>query len=321
MIIVTGGAGFIGSNLVTGLNRQGREDILVVDNLKDGRKFHNLVTTKINDYLDKNAFFALISKDEDFADKIDVVFHDGACTVTTEWDGQYMLQNNFEYSKVLLHYCTKRHIPFIYASSAAIYGANTNFQVVPKNEKPLNVYGYSKLLFDQYVRQHITKANSPVVGLRYFNVYGPHEQHKNNMASVMLHFNHQALQENKIKLFAASHGYKDGEQRRDFIHIDDVVAVNLWIWKELSRISGPAIFNLGTGQSRSFNDAAKAVLNWHQQHGRSINIEYIPFPEKLQDAYQCFTEADMNTLHTLGFNTKFKTLEKGVKEYLDWLNS
>ena len=319
MIIVTGGAGFIGSNLVRGLNKQGREDILVVDNLKNGKKFTNLVDCKIADYMDKNVFLTKILNEEEFAEKIDVVFHQGACSVTTEWDGKYMLKNNYEYSKILLNYCLKRQIPFIYASSAAIYGASTNFEPIPQNEKPLNVYGYSKLLFDQYVRRITPQIKSPVIGFRYFNVYGPHEEHKESMASVMFHFNDQVLAENKIKLFGASHGYADGEQRRDFVYVDDVVLANLFAWENFK--SGVHILNLGTSKARSFNDVAKIIQNVYKQRGRSVDLEYVPFPENLKDAYQSFTEANIDPLRNLGFNHEFTTLEDGTFEYLLHLNS
>lgn len=317
MIIVTGGAGFIGSNLVQALNRMGHEDIIVVDDLSDGRKFKNLVSAKIIDYLDKDDFLAKVSIDHEFGDKIEAVFHLGACSTTTEWDGRYMLQNNYEYSKILFHYCLKRGIPFIYASSAAVYGKSADFREIPENEKPLNVYGYSKLLFDQYLRKMAPRITIPVIGLRYFNVYGQQEQHKGAQGSVVWHFDTQFKKEHKIKLFVGSSGYADGEQRRDFIHVSDAVAINIWCWQNIKH-SGLHIFNLGTGQSRSFNDVARAVLTWHKQ--AFDKVEYIPFPDKLTDAYQSFTEADMSYLQKLKCEHKFKSLEEGVTEYLDWLN-
>lgn len=313
MIIVTGGAGFIGSNLVCGLNKLGRTDILVVDDLQDGTKFKNIVNCKILDYLDKEDFLNKIKRGDDFKDKIEVVFHEGACSNTMEWDGAYMLKNNYEYSKHLLHYCLARQVPFIYASSAALYGQSKNFAEHPDNEHPINVYGYSKLLFDQYVRRSLPTVNSQVVGLRYFNVYGPQEQHKGKMASVIWHFNQQLLKGDTIKLFMGADGYKDGEQVRDFIFVDDVVKVNLWFWQEC-RASG--IYNLGTGKATSFNQVGREIISWH---GRG-KIEYTPFPQELKGSYQSFTEADMTSLHKIGWDAKFANINYGVKSYLDVVN-
>lgn len=309
MIIVTGGAGFIGSNIVKALNNLGRSDILVVDNLRDGRKFRNLVDCNILDYVDKSDFLQKITRDELLAKKVDVVFHQGACSNTTEWDGSYMMHNNYEYSKVLFHYCLGEHIPFIYASSAAIYGTSTTFQEKPEYERPVNVYGYSKLLFDQYVRKYFPNPKSQVVGLRYFNVYGPREEHKNKMASVAYHFNQQLLKDGKIKLFVGSGGYADGEQLRDFVFVDDVVKVNLWFWQNHSK-SG--IFNVGTGRAATFNAVARAVIAYH---GKG-EIEYIPFPESLINSYQSFTQADLTALRQVGYQQEFTGIEDGVKKYL-----
>ena len=314
MIIVTGGAGFIGSNLIKGLNTKGREDILIVDDLTDGTKFRNLVDLKIMDYWDLDEFVAFIREEQTFAEKIEAVFHQGACSTTTEWDGQYMMENNYTYSKQLLHYCLAREIPYIYASSAAVYGTNLNFEEDADNEAPVNVYGYSKYLFDEYVRRVAGDVNSQVVGLRYFNVYGPREQHKGGMASTAFHFNNQLLEDGVVKLFKGSGGYTDGEQRRDFIYIDDAVAVNLWCFDHPDR-SG--IFNVGAGSSRSFNDMAQAIIDWH---GRG-EIEYIEFPQVLEDSYQSFTEANIDALREAGYADEFLTLEKGVQDYLDWLNT
>jgi len=315
MIIVTGGAGFIGSNLVRALNARGREDLLVVDNLKNGAKYSNLADCAIQDYRDKAAFLTLAVVGEDLPERVDAVFHQGACTETTRWDGRYMMQNNFEYSKVLLHWCLARQVPFIYASSAAVYGAADGaFRVDPACEAPLNVYGYSKLLFDQYVRRSLPGASSQVAGLRYFNVYGPGEQHKGDMASVAFHFNDQALREGQVRLFEGTDGYGHGEQRRDFIHVSDVVAVNLWFLDHPDRTG---IFNVGTGRSQSFNAVARAVVGWHG----SAQIRYIPFPGHLQGHYQSFTEADIAPLREAGYDAPFKTVEDGVHEYLDWLKT
>lgn len=313
MIIVTGGAGFIGSNLVHGLNQKGREDILVVDDLTDGTKFRNIVDARIMDYWDRDTLADAIVNDMEFPEKIDIVFHQGACSVTTEWDGRYMMQNNYDYSKNLLHYCSEKSIPFIYASSGSVYGVNENFREDPANERPVNVYGFSKLLFDNYVRRNLDGIKSQVAGLRYFNVYGPGEQHKKSMASVAWHFNRQLLSSGRVKLFRGYGNYSDGEQRRDFVHVYDIVSVNLW-FMEHSGVSG--IFNVGTGKSRSFNEFARTVIDWH---GRG-EIEYIDFPEHLKDSYQSFTEADLTALKSAGYDAGFISLETGVRQYLDWLN-
>ena len=313
MIVVTGGAGFIGSNIIEALNKAGHENILVVDDLTDGTKFTNIVASKIMDYMDKYDFIAKINADAEFAETIEVIFHEGACSTTTEWDGEYMMANNYQYSKDLLHYCLCHKIPFIYASSAATYGNNTIFVEAPENEAPINVYGYSKFLFDQYVRRILPKAQSQIVGTRYFNVYGPHEQHKDTMASVAYHFNTQLQQAGEVKLFEGCDGYGDGEQLRDFVYVEDAAKVNLWFWKN-PNTSG--IFNLGTGNSETFNAVADAVIDWH---GKG-KIKYIPFPEKLRGCYQSFTEADLTALRAAGYKEEFKTVADGVKLYLDWLN-
>jgi ADP-L-glycero-D-manno-heptose 6-epimerase len=314
MIIVTGGAGFIGSNLVKQLNELGRDDIIVVDNLKDGSKFYNLDDCEIADYLDQDDFLERIQKNMSFATKVEVLFHQGACSDTTEWDGRYMMTNNYEYSKSLLHYCSAHKIPYIYASSAATYGGSSTFKEEREYEKPLNVYGYSKFLFDQYVRRHKKQLTTQVVGMRYFNVYGPREQHKGSMASVAYHFDQQLKATAKMRLFEGSDGYGNGEQRRDFIYVNDVVSVNLWLWDN-PHVSG--IYNVGTGKSQTFNDVANAVKAFHQKG----EIEYIPFPEHLKGSYQSFTEADITNLRQAGYNKPFKTVEQGVSDYLKKLNN
>ena len=312
MIIVTGAAGFVGSNLVLALNRRGRTDIVAVDDLKDGTKFRNLVEAEIADYRDKDAFLQQVTGGS--LGSIEAVFHNGACSDTTEWDGHYMMTVNYDYSKTLLEYCLTHKIPFIYASSAAVYGGGKVFKEERRYEAPLNLYGYSKFLFDQYVRRRMQAAfKSQIAGFRYFNVYGPREQHKGKMASTAFHFNNQILATGNCKLFEGSGGYKDGEQRRDFIHVDDVCAVNLWAW-EHPKVSG--IFNLGTGKSQTFNEVANAVIKFH---GKG-KIEYIAFPENLKGRYQSFTEADMSKLRAAGCEHKFMTVEQGVRKYMEWLN-
>ncbi len=308
MIIVTGAAGFIGSNLVAALNARGVSDILAVDNLQDGAKFRNLADLQIADYLDMDDFLAALHAEHDFG-RVQAVLHQGACSVTTEWDGRYMMRNNFEYSKQLLQWCQLRRIPFIYASSASVYGLGPKYSEEPAHEQPINVYAYSKCLFDQHVRR-LGKLRTQVVGLRYFNVYGPREQHKGGMASVAFHFDRQIRETGECWLFQGSDGYADGEQRRDFVYVRDAVNVNLWF---LDHPQKSGIFNCGTGRSQSFNDVARAVIAWH---GRG-RIAYIPFPEKLKGSYQSFTEADLSRLRAAGCDTAFVTVEEGVKRYLD----
>lgn len=312
MIIVTGGAGFIGSNLVYGLNKTGHTDILVVDDLTDGRKFSNIVDCDILDYWDKDQLKHYVINNNTFPQKVSAIFHQGACSTTTEWDGRYMMQNNYEYSKILLHYAVEHSIPFIYASSGSVYGINSKFTESEENELPVNIYGYSKYLFDVYVRRVALAARSQVVGFRYFNVYGPREQHKKSMASVVFHFNEQMLSSGIVRLFKGSGGYDNGEQRRDFVHVDDITSVNLW-FMENNVPNG--IYNVGTGQSQSFNDIANAVLKWHGQG----NIEYIDFPEKLENCYQNYTQADITALRSTGYDKDFIPLIQGVNNYLDWL--
>ena len=306
MIVVTGGAGFIGSNIVKGLNELGRKDILVVDDLTDGTKFANLADLDIADYMDKDEFISAIVSGENL--DIEVIFHQGACSSTTEWDGKFMMENNYNYSKDLLHYCLDFDIPFLYASSAATYGGRSdNFIEDRVYEKPLNVYGYSKFLFDQYVREILPNANSQICGFRYFNVYGPRENHKGSMASVAYHLNEQITKGEKPKLFAGSDNF-----RRDFIYVGDVVEVNLWFWK--NKVSG--IFNCGTGRAESFQSVADAVLDYHKKG----EIDYIPFPEHLKGRYQSFTQADLTKFRKTGCPIEFKTVSQGTTEYMQWLN-
>lgn len=312
MIIVTGGAGFIGSNIVKTLNEQGETDIIVVDNLKNGVKFKNIADCEISDYLDKDDFIERVTNNESFGGKVKAIFHEGACSSTTEWDGNFMMKNNYEYSKSLLHYCLDNKIQYLYASSASVYGSGTVFSESREYEEPLNVYGYSKFLFDQYVRRHAKDAKSQVVGFRYFNVYGPREQHKGTMSSVAFHHSNQIQETGKVKLFEGYDGYGNGEQSRDFVYVGDAVAVNLWFMQNPDK-SG--IFNLGTGNSQPFNDIAKAVIKFHQKG----EIEYIPFPDHLKGVYQSFTEADITALRTAGYDAPFKSVEEGVTEYLQWL--
>lgn len=312
MIIVTGGAGFIGSNIVKSLNKRGIKDIIVVDDLSDGTKFTNLASLEIADYLDKDDFLARVEKRDHFNNDIQAIFHEGACSTTTEWDGKFMMKNNYEYSKSLLSYCLDRGVNFLYASSAAVYGDGKVFKEERHLERPLNVYGYSKFLFDQHVRKILPHAKSQIAGFRYFNVYGPNENHKGSMASVAWHLNQQLPKNGVVKLFEGCDGYGNGEQRRDFVYVDDVVSVNLW-FMDNPQVSG--IFNVGTGNSQTFNDVANSVIAWHEKG----HLEYIPFPEHLKGRYQSFTQADISNLRAAGYDKPFKTVEQGVKAYLDIL--
>ena len=310
MIVVTGAAGFIGSNLVRGLNAAGRNDIIAVDDLSDGSKFNNLVDCDFLDYLDKDEFMASLPGG---LAGVERVFHQGACSDTLERDGRFMLENNYAWSRRLLDACIENKVAFIYASSAAVYGGNRSFIEQPQCEKPANVYGYSKLLFDRYARRLLQNPASQVAGLRYFNVYGPGEQHKGAMASMIFRLHGQLRENGVVNLFKGSGGYADGEQRRDFIHVDDVVDVNLWFMNN-SRARG--IFNVGTGRSRSFNDIARLLIDRHAG-GR---IQYMDFPEDLLDAYQSFTEADISALREAGYRKPFTSLELGIRKYLDRLS-
>lgn len=311
MIIVTGAAGFVGSNLVRGLNRAGERDILAVDDLSDGRKFENLVDCEIADYWDRDLLLERLNSGLGFVPRR--VYHQGACSVTTEWDGRFMMENNYRYSTELFDYCVGAGVPLIYASSAAVYGGGDCFEEDAGAERPLNVYGFSKLMFDRYVRRRLEGARSQVVGLRYFNVYGPRESRKGPMASVAWQLHRQVQQDGEVRLFRGSGGYGDGEQLRDFVFVDDVVDVNLWFGRH-AELSG--IFNVGTGRAATFNELADAVIKWHGA-GRK---RYIPFPEDLQGAYQSFTQADIAKLRRAGYDRPFADVASGVRSYLDALD-
>jgi len=332
-IVVTGAAGFIGSNIIKGLNKRGITDIIAVDDLTQGDKFRNIADLQITDYVDADVFY------DDYAGgdfgQIEAIFHEGACSDTMEMNGKYMMQNNFATSVKLYQACQRRGARLLYASSAATYGGSDTFREDPAFERPLNVYGYSKLLFDQRMRREcgnefqraFAGKTMQVVGFRYFNVYGPREQHKGRMASVAFHQFNQFKAEGRVKLFGDYGGYQSGAQMRDFVFIDDVVAVNLWFFDHPG-ISG--IFNLGTGRAQPFNDVASSTVNaLRQLNGQTALpldqliaqnlLVYVPFPEALRGKYQCYTQADLTALRASGCDHVFADVQTGVAQYVQWL--
>ncbi|MBU3725494.1 MAG: ADP-glyceromanno-heptose 6-epimerase [Burkholderiaceae bacterium] len=325
-IIVTGAAGFIGSNLVKALNQAGETRIIAVDDLTEADKFKNIVDCEIDDYLDKDDFIERLESGLS-GKRITAILHQGACSDTMETDGQYMMDNNFRYSRMLLGWAQQHGIPFLYASSAAVYGANTVFREERSCEAPLNVYGYSKFLFDQTVRKLVsdTRGRAPVIGFRYFNVYGPREQHKARMASVAFHHFNQYQAEGRVKLFTGYDGWRAGEQERDFVSVEDVVKVNLFFLnRALAGNSTSGIFNLGTGRAQTFNEVAQAVINTIEKKKQSLaqlikdkKIEYIPFPDALKGKYQSHTQADLTRLRAAGYKAKFLTVQEGVARYVN----
>lgn len=305
MIVVTGGAGFIGSNLVHALNGRGRGDVVVVDDLTRSEKFANLVGAEVADYVDKDRFPDLLASGAGWVPKVEAVLHQGACSSTTEPDGRYLIENNYEYSKRLLDACLSLRVPFLYASSAAVYGRSDQFAETPANERPLNVYGFSKLMFDRHVRRTLPSAASQVAGLRYFNVYGPREGHKGEMASVVTRFDDAVRRGEAIRIFGAGEGMAAGEHRRDFVAVTDVVDVILWFLDHPDR-SG--VVNCGSGTATSFNEVAAAVV---AARGGG-EVEYVPFPDHLRGRYQPFTRADLSCLRSLGYEGRFSPIDAGV---------
>ena len=326
-VVVTGAAGFIGANLVKALNERGISEILAVDNLAKADKFRNLVDCEIDDYLDKQAFLSLVESGR-LEGAVRAVFHEGACSDTMETDGRYMMENNYRYSCALLQFCQDDEIPLLYASSASVYGGGSVFREEREHEAPLNVYGYSKFLFDQIVRRMWDERTAQIAGFRYFNVYGPREQHKGRMASVAFHFFNQYMNEGKVRLFEGAEGYANGEQLRDFVSVQDVVKVNLWFFDH-PEASG--IFNVGTGRSQTFNDVAVAAVNacravkgegplaLPELQAKGI-VEYIDFPQALRGKYQSFTQADIGALRAAGYDAPFLTVEQGVARYVEDLS-
>lgn len=325
-VVVTGAAGMVGSNLVHGLNAIGIDDVIAVDDLTDGPKYRNLLGARISDYFDRRDFYERFAAGE--FGRVEAVFHEGACSDTMEHDGRFMMETNYRCSKILLDACQAQGTRLLYASSAATYGGSASFREEPAFERPLNIYGYSKLLFDNVVRRMLPAAANQVVGFRYFNVYGPREQHKARMASVAFHHFNQFREHGKVKLFGAHAGYAAGQQSRDFVFVDDVVAVNLWFFQQ-PQISG--IFNLGTGRAQPFNDVASAAVNTAraldgkpelplQELVAEGSIEYIAFPEALVGKYQSFTQADLTRLRASGCEHAFADVATGVKAYVEWLS-
>ncbi len=322
-IVVTGAAGFIGSNIVKGLNARGIDNVIAVDDLTQGDKFRNLADLRIADYVDATDFYDAFARGHYGA--VEAVFHEGACSDTMESDGQYMMRNNFTLSCRLFEACQQQRARLLYASSAATYGGSETFREVPEFERPLNVYGYSKLLFDQWLRRAVgttfERAPVQVAGFRYFNVYGPREQHKGRMASVAFHQFHQFREQGKVKLFGDYGGYGPGQQQRDFVFIDDVVAVNLWF---LDHPQASGLFNLGSGRAQPFNDVALAVVN-SLRNGPALTlmqaadeglIEYVTFPDALRGKYQCYTQADLDALRSSGCDHAFADVQTGVAAYV-----
>lgn len=324
--VVTGAAGFIGSNLVKALNERGETNIIAVDNFKKADKFKNLTDCEIADFMDKEDFLAQLNGGA-FDGILRGVLHQGACSDTMESDGRYMMANNYRYSLDVMNHCQNEEIPFLYASSASVYGMGPVFKESREHESPLNVYAYSKFLFDQVMRRRWHERTSQIVGLRYFNVYGQREQHKGRMASVAYHLFNQYRADGYVKLFEGCDGYANGGQLRDFVSVDDVVKVNMFF---LEHPDKSGIFNLGTGTAQSFNDVAVATINTlrgaNGEAALSLEqilqqqlLRYIPFPEQLKGKYQSHTEADMQALRAAGYQDAFLTVEQGTSRYVQHL--
>ena len=321
MIIITGGTGFIGSNLVNFFSNDLSKDIAIVDDLSDGKKFTNVIGSNVIEYFDKDVFLDLIGKDDAHFKNVEAVFHMGACTDTTEWNGKIMMNANFSYSRALFVWATSRKIPLIYASSAAVYGNGANgFKEEQSAENPLNVYGFSKLVFDNFVRYYIKKnyLKSPVFGLRFFNVFGLGEEHKGSMASTIFHFNRQIQDRGVCNLFEGTNGIGNGLQSRDFVYVKDIIKVISWAYNQHKT----GVFNCGSGVSRSFKDVANTVIKWNRDK-KNIQgkICYIPFPSHLLGSYQNYTKAELNSLREAGYEKQFVSLEEGITDYLNCMEN
>lgn len=320
-ILVTGAAGFIGCNNVLELNRRGYKDVIAVDNLTKSEKFLNLAKCSISDYFDKNDFIERVRRDE--LPIPEVIFHQGACSDTMETDGRYMMENNYRYTLDLFNWAQKHRVPFIYASSAATYGASQVFVEDVAYEGPLNVYGYSKYLFDQVLRANMKSLTAPVAGMRYFNVYGPHEQHKGRMASVAFHQYFQFKKEGRVKLFEGCLGYGNGCQMRDFVFVEDVIDIAMYFMTA----GKSGIFNCGSGRAQPFNDVALTVVNSLSGTDYTLEeavskglIEYIPFPEALKGKYQAYTQAALTNLRAAGYEGELHTVQQGTAKYMQYLS-
>jgi ADP-L-glycero-D-manno-heptose 6-epimerase len=323
-IIVTGGLGFIGSNIVNFLNKKGINDILIVDNFNINSKFKNILDCQYNDLISISEFE--IGMSNNFFKEYDIIIHQGACSDTMEVDGQYVFKNNYTYSRKLLEFCLYNNIRLIYASSAAVYGNSKKFKEIVQNEKPINIYGFSKLCFDNYVRSKIPHNNTQIAGLRYFNVYGPKENLKGRMSSIIYQLFRQQQENKQMYLFGETKNYSAGKQERDFIYIDDILNFN---WFLINNPSVSGIFNAGTGEANTFfhvaNSIFEALTNNKNNNTRNIeekqkpNIKFIKFPDKLIGKYQEHTKADINAIRKHGFNYHFPSISDSIKKYINYL--
>ncbi|KAJ5950284.1 uncharacterized protein N7479_008697 [Penicillium vulpinum] len=313
MIVVTGGAGFVGSNIIKELNSRGVTNVVVVDDLTDGTKFRNLVDCKVADYIDATVFRDAI-RTKTFPHRPRVIFHYGAISSITETNGKKMLDANFTYSKELFHWCKDQGVRFIYGSSAAVYGNKTTFTEGDRLEAPLNVYGYSKMLFDQYVVKNTDPRCPQVAGLRLFNVYGPGEQNRETSPSIVYQFYEKRKAFKAIELFGEYAGVEAGQQKRDFVYVQDVARLNCW-FLDHPEING--IYNVGTGVASSFHEVATAVAS-HFGNTEGY-IKFIPFPAELKGRYQSYTCADIAKLRRAGSVLRFRTIKEGIKDYMEWL--
>lgn len=312
MIIVTGGAGFIGSAIVWRLNELGSDEIIIVDELGQDEKWKNLVGLNFEDFVHKHEFIEQITNKK-ILYKIDAIIHLGANSSTTEKDADHLMTNNYKYTETLARFCLKNDVRFIYASSAATYGDGAmgfnDYEEKIQTLRPLNMYGYSKQLFDLWAKRH--GAFNKIVGLKYFNVYGPNEYHKGDMRSVVHKAFEQIRDNGKVRLFKSRKPeYKDGEQMRDFVYVKDAVDMTLFF---LDKKEKNGLFNIGAGKARTWNDLVQALFN---AMGMPVNIEYINLPDKLADKYQYFTEASLDKLRSAGYKNPTASLEDGVADYV-----